>query len=61
MFLAGGDTIPDGYKQRNGQRYGYYEGRNGKRYYYKPGNPSARDIAKKKANRGNKLGNILRR
>lgn len=42
--------MPDGYVQRNGKRYGYYEDENGNRHFYKSGNDIKREISKTKAN-----------
>lgn len=41
--------VKQGYENRDGERWGYYQFGSQKRYYYTPGNETARKRAKTKA------------
>ena len=46
--------MPDGYKQRDNEKFGYYEDNKGERHYYTPNNPNERKKAKMRASQAKK-------
>lgn len=46
--------LPDGYKQRDNKKFGYYEDNKGKRHYYTPNNSDERKKAKMRASQAKK-------